>query len=427
MTFKQALDYVHSLSKFGSKPGLERVSRLAALMGNPQDSLSFIHFAGTSGKGSTAAYTAAMLTAAGYKTGLYTSPFVVDFRERFRVNDKKISQEEFCCLLEKMQPALQKLSEQGIIITEFELITVLGFLWFSMQQCDFVCLEVGMGGRFDATNIIKPPLCAVLCSIGLDHTEYLGETIDKIAFEKCGIIKPGSRVVSFPFQKPEAIQVITARCLTCGCSPILPDTASLEELSADLFGSTFCYRGVQYRLRMPGRHQILNAVTALCTMDVLSDCGFSVPQEARSAGLYKVHCPARLELISRRPLIMIDGAHNADKVAALADTVASYSGRIVAVCGMLRDKDYIASAQKIGPLCRTCITVTPQNPRALSAEEMADALRPFCKSSTPAPDFDTAVELALSQMQNDDLLLCWGSLYIAGDLRRAFLRRLKQL
>ncbi|MBQ8868905.1 MAG: bifunctional folylpolyglutamate synthase/dihydrofolate synthase [Oscillospiraceae bacterium] len=421
MDYAKALDYIHSLSKFGSKPGLDRVSRLVSLAGNPQKDLKFIHIAGTSGKGSTASYCAAILKEAGLRVGLYTSPYIIDFRERFQVNGEVIDKDEFCSLVERLIPLVEEINRDGQVITEFEFNTALGFLYFKQQKCDVVVLEVGMGGRFDATNIIENPLVSVITSIGLDHTDYLGDTIDKIAFEKCGIIKNGCPTVCYPMQKAQAKQVISEICRERNSSLTIPSLDSLTDVKLSVGSSQFSYESESYTVNMAGEHQIYNAITAITAVKQLSTCGFDLDCESIKRGISAVLCPARLEVISEKPLVIIDGAHNADKVKALYSFVEQFSGKIVSVCGMLRDKDYSSAAELIAPICKSIVTVTPENPRALSAEELRDTLSRYCPDSAAAPSVSEGAKLAFSKLCEGDVLLCWGSLYIAGEVRQTIL------
>ena len=426
MNYNDAIEFVHSLSKFGSKPGLERVSRLVSLAENPHKDLKFIHIAGTSGKGSTASFCASILQSAGLKVGLYTSPYVIDFRERFQINGNLIPEEEFAKLCEKIIPLVEKLNEQGEIITEFEFNTALGFLWFKEQNCDIVCLEVGMGGRFDATNIIDPPLVSVITRIGLDHTAYLGDTYAQVAFEKCGIIKKGSSVVSYPNQRIEALEVIEKTASENNCNLSIPSLRDIEKISLGLLGSKFTFNGEEYELNMSGEHQIHNAVTAIYAVRELEKCGFDIPLFAVKDGLRKVKCAARLEIISKEPTVIIDGAHNADKVSALFEFAKQFKGRLIAICGMLSDKDFEGAVAQIAPLCKAIVTVTPNNPRALSANDMAKVSSKYCHDVTAAASNYDAVSKAFSKLSDGDVLLCWGSLYIAGEISEEIKKFLKK-
>ena len=423
MNYSEALAYIHSLLQFGSKPGLDRVSRLVSLAGNPEKDLKFIHIAGTSGKGSTASYCASILEQSGYKVGLFTSPYVTDFRERFIINGEMISKDDFCRLCALLKEKVELLNAEGVIITEFEFNTVLGLLWFKEQNCDAVCLEVGMGGRFDATNIIPCPAVSVITRIGLDHTAYLGSTLTEIAFEKCGIIKGGS-TVCYPDQKSEAMLEIERVCERKGSRLYTPDLNKITDVKLDIGGSSFKFEGKRYILNMAGEHQIHNAVTAIFAVKLLEDLGFSISDEAIFEGLKAVKCAARLEVISKRPLIIIDGAHNSDKISSLYEVVKCYSGKIIAVCGMLRDKDYCLAVEKIAPLCKKIYTVLPDNTRALTSREFAAECERFCSDVTATDCISDAVCAAYSQLKDGDVFLCWGSLYIAGDVRSEILKLL---
>lgn len=426
MNYNDALEFVHSLSKFGSKPGLERVSRLVSLAGEPQKDLKFIHIAGTSGKGSTASLCASILKSAGLKVGLYTSPYVIDFRERFQIGGELIPKEDFCKLCKRLIPLVKDLNAQGDIITEFEFNTALGFLWFKEQKCDIVCLEVGMGGRFDATNLIDAPLVSVITRIGLDHTAYLGNTCAQVAFEKCGIIKKGSSVVCYPDQREEALKVIEKTAKENDCRLSIPSLSSISEISLGLLGSQFVFEGEKYELSMPGEHQVHNAITAIYAVKALKEYGFDVSVSAIKEGLKRVKCAARVEIISENPIVVIDGAHNADKVSALYDFAKQFDGKIVAICGMLSDKDFEGAVSKIAPLCKAIVTVTPQNPRALSADAMAEVSKKYCSNVTTAQSSADAVTKAFSKISESDILLCWGSLYIAGEIREEIKKFLKK-
>lgn len=423
MNYNEALAYIHSLSKFGSKPGLDRVSRLVSLANNPQNDLKFIHIAGTSGKGSTANYCASILKKAGLKVGLYTSPYITDFRERFIINGEMISKADFCRLCELLIPLVKKLNDDGDIITEFEFNTVLAFLWFKEQKCDIVCLEVGMGGRFDATNIIPTPLVSVITKIGLDHTAILGETISEIAFEKCGIIKNGGICVSYPEQRSDAKKVIEKTCFERNCTLFIPNLSDIKNIKTSLTSSTFEFDGHTIKINMPGVHQIYNAVTAIYA---IKNSGLNIGYDIIISALTEVKCPARLEILSEKPLIIIDGAHNADKISALYDFIKFFKGKIVAVCGILKDKDFSIAAKKIAPLCRKIVTVTPDNPRALPSEQLCEVCREFCQDVISKKTIKDGALYAFDSLKDDEILLCWGSLYIAGEVRDIILKKLNK-
>lgn len=416
MNYDEALAYIHSLLQFGSKPGLDRVSRLVSLAGNPDKDLKFIHIAGTSGKGSTASYCAAILKEAGYKAGLYTSPFVTDFRERFIINGEMISKEDFCRLCQVLKEKVEILNAEGVIITEFEFNTVLGLLWFREQKCDVVCFEVGMGGRFDATNIIDSPEVAVITRIGLDHTAYLGNTLSEVAFEKCGIIKGGD-VVCYPDQKREAFDKIKEVCDCKGSKLYTPQTTDITDVSLSIGGSKFKFMGKDFVLNMAGEHQIFNAITAIYAVENLKKCSIFADYDAIFKGLESVRCAARIEVVSNEPLMIIDGAHNNDKISSLYEVVKPYKGKIVSVCGMLKDKDFESAVKMIAPLCKKIYTVVPNNPRALTSEEFALVCKKYCDEVYAENSIQSAVKNAVSSLDDGDIFLSWGSLYIAGEIK----------
>lgn len=280
MNYNETLSYIHSLNKFGSVLGLERITKLLDKLGNPEKELKFIHVAGTNGKGSTCTMLSSVYIDAGLKTGLYTSPYVIDFRERIQVNGKFIEKECLTVLSDKIK-------ETGVVVTEFEFITALAFLYFKEQKCDIVILEVGMGGRFDATNAIENPLCSVITRIDLDHTDYLGDTIEKIAFEKCGIIKKGSPTISYPIQEYGSLTTIQNRSEKL----IVPDINSLRILSSDINGNRFIYKDTEYYTRLVGKHQIYNALTVI---ETVREVGLADSQNIK-LGIANAVLPARIE------------------------------------------------------------------------------------------------------------------------------------
>ncbi len=293
---------------------------------------------------------------------------------------------------------------------------MLGLLWFSEQKCDVVCFEVGMGGRFDATNIIDSPEVAVITRIGLDHTAYLGNTLSQVAFEKCGIIKGGD-VVCYPEQKSEAYDKIKEICECKGSKLYTPQTVDITNVALSIGGSKFKFMGKDFVLNMAGEHQIYNAVTAICAVETLEKCGILADYDATFRGLESVRCAARIEVVYEKPLMIIDGAHNNDKISSLYDVVKDYKGKIVSVCGMLRDKDFEAAVKMIAPLCKRIYTVSPDNPRALTSEEFALVCREYCDEVCASPSIQSAVKNAVSSLKQGDIFLSWGSLYIAGEIK----------
>ena len=369
MTYDQALECIHSLHRFGIRPGLERINALCAALGRPQDRLQYIHVAGTNGKGSTCAMLAGIAMAAGMKAGLYVSPYVIDFRERMQINGEMISKEDLARLVQKVRAAAEAMPGP---VTEFEFVTALGFAWFAEQGCDLVVLEVGMGGRWDATNVIASPRCSVIMRIAMDHTEVLGDTLAKIAAEKCGIIKPGHPVISTCGQGPEALAVIEEVCRERGSSLIIADDAECEILSSSLAGSDCVLAGLPVRVPLIGRHMCQNALAAVKAAKLL---GFS--DEAIQEGIARVSMPARMEVLSGDPLVLFDGGHNPDCARALAAALEDYcpGQRFCLLCGMMADKDVAEYLRILRPHTGRFIACTPENPRALPAEKLAGLAR----------------------------------------------------
>ncbi|MBW7573778.1 bifunctional folylpolyglutamate synthase/dihydrofolate synthase [Caproiciproducens sp. AGMB10547] len=419
MTYEEALKKIESLLRFGSKPGLDRVQKLLSLLGNPQDKLKFIHVAGTNGKGSTCALVASVLKKSQYKTGLFISPFVTDFCERMQINGEMIGHEELSALVEKIFPLVEQMAANGEIITEFELITALAMEWFAQEQCDVVVLEVGLGGRLDATNVISTPLVSVITSISLDHTAILGDTLAKIAYEKCGIIKDNGVTVCYPGQNPEALAVIRSTAEERKNRLVIADTDSVEVLSMNISGTGLEYRGLLVSLPFIGEHQIKNAVTALAVIEELKKMGYHIADHSIEAGFSSASFPARMEVLSADPLIVLDGAHNPDGTAALAGAVKKYLGnkKIIAIAGMLADKDVSGAVGNFTGLFSRVFTLAPNSPRALDAKALAEKFQSIGANAEPTENADAALAKALSLLNADSALLICGSLYLAGDIR----------
>lgn len=428
MTYEEALNKIASLMRFGSKPGLERIQKLLQKMGNPQDSLKFVHVAGTNGKGSTCALIASVLKKSGYKTGLFTSPYVTDFCERMQINGEKISHEELAEIVEKLFPLVEKMNEDGEIITEFELVTAIAFQWFAQKQCDLVVLEVGLGGRLDATNVIQTPLVSVITSISLDHTKVLGDTLEQIAYEKSGIIKDGGVTVCYPDQKEEALAIIRKTAAERNNRFILADRKSVVPLSMNLTGTGLLYEDLLVNLPFLGEHQIKNAVTALAVLEVLKEEGYHISGHSFESGFACASFPARMEVLSVNPTIILDGAHNPDGMAALADAVRKYlpGKKITAIVGMLADKDVKSSLHFLAGLFTNVITLAPNNPRAMKAEDLAERFRLNGIPAQAMENAGEALQKGMSLAGEDGALLICGSLYLAGDIRPLVLNLLSK-
>lgn len=417
MTYRETLDYIHSVSWKGSRPGLSRITELMHRLGDVQNGLKYIHIVGTNGKGSSAAMLSSVLTEACYRTGLFTSPYILCFRERMQINGKMISEEELAEVTEYVRHFADAMEDKP---TEFELITAIALCWFARQKCDIVVLEAGMGGELDSTNVIPAPEVAVFTNIGLDHTEYLGDTVEKIAATKAGILKPGCDAVLYP-NTPSVQQLISERCAEKNISLQIPDLSALTLKDAALTGQVFDF-AVRKDLCLPllGAHQLNNAAVALTALDCLKNRGWSIPETAVRTGLAKTQWPGRFEVLSRDPLVLLDGGHNPQCIQALSQAVRDYlpDRKLVVLTGVLADKEYGEMYAEIAPLAARFVTVTPPNPRALPAEELAAFLKRYGKPVTVRKTLKGGVNAALRLAgQENAAVLAFGSLYMAGEIR----------
>ena len=422
MTYEQALEIISGRTVFGSRPGLERINRLLEGLGNPHKKLKFVHVAGTNGKGTTSTYIASVLQCCGYKVGLYTSPYVVDFRERFVINGEMISKEELARQVEKVAPIADDMTDDPV--TEFTFITALAFNWYAEQNCDIVVLEVGLGGRFDATNAIDCPEAAVITSVALDHTGVLGDTVSQIAFEKAGIVKEGGSVAMYPDQNPEALEVFKKVCPERNAKLYCPDISTLEIKKSDLFGTDYILEGREYHIPFSGIHQVYNSINALTAFEILRTKGFNISDINIAEGFGKARIAARMEILSKDfPLILMDGGHNEDCAIALEKVINNnLKGRnITAIMGMMADKDVDSYLNKVVPYFNKVITLRPENPRSMSAAELAELAKAYCSDSAPAATVEEAVSAAL---ENTDCVVVCGSFYMASEVRPVILEKL---
>lgn len=420
MTYQEALTYIHSISWRGSKPGLERISGMMEQLGNVQEDLKFIHIAGTNGKGSVSAMLSSVLMAAGYRTGLFISPYIMRFNERMQVNGMPISDEELAEIITEVQPVAESMAERP---TEFEIITAAAFVWFARQKCDIVVLETGLGGRLDATNLISKNVCAVITNLGMDHTEYLGNTLAEIAGEKCGILKPGCPVVAYR-SAPEAMKVIRARAKELECPVRTADFGKIRALSADLQGQTFQYKQFpELTVHLLGAHQLKNAAVALETISVLRKAGWEIPDEAVVQGMDATRWPGRFEVLQDNPLVIVDGAHNPQGVESLIAAVKEYlpGQHIVCVTGVLADKDWKPMMDRLKTVVSDFVAVTPDSPRALGNVRLARYLTDREHWVSVADDVEKGLTGALERAKaTGGMVLACGSLYMAADVRRFF-------
>ena len=423
MTTQQAIDALHALPRMGSgAPGLARMQNLMNHLGNPENDLQCIHIAGTNGKGSLAAMTSAILTAAGYKTGLTISPYVVDFRERFQIDGEMIPPRTLVSLTQKVMDAVDAIeAEGGEKPVEFEAVTALALLWFAREKCDLVVLETGLGGRCDATNIVPHKLVAAITKIGYDHMEILGDTLDKIAAEKAGIIKEGSVVVNYPDQPVEAMGPILTAAAEAHTSIITPDKDDLTLLRGKRLENRIDYGGYRAALGLPGTHQANHAAMAVeIALALWREFGYDISDDAILEGLANAKMPARIEVLRRHPLLLLDGCHNPDGAKMLAATLtrADFEENLVGVLGVLADKDYKEMLSDLAPCFAKVYTVTPNCPRALSAEDLQKEAR-FHTDAEAADSVADALRKAIDYADENNLagVVVCGSLYLAAEAR----------
>ena len=417
MNIEEALAFIHSVSWMGSRPGLSRMTELLRRMGNPEKCCKYVHVAGTNGKGSTACMTASILTEAGYCTGLYTSPYLWKFNERMQVNGEMVSDEELCEVTEYVRPYAESMEDRP---TEFELVCAIAFEYFKRHKCDYVVLEVGMGGRLDATNVIEAPEVAVMTNIGLDHTKELGDTVEKIAGEKAGIIKPGCAVVAYD-QKPSVLDVFrtvsaekNADYRPTDFSLLVPEQDSRE-------GQVFSYRNnMHMELPLLGAHQLKNAAVVLDTIDALRARGVAVSEKAVREGLRKTVWPARFEIITKNPWYVVDGGHNPQCAETVADNMQRYFAGMhhILMVGVLADKDVESLTDILDPQADEYVTATPSSPRALESAALAERLKKYGKPVTACGSIAEAVATAKRRAaETGGVACCVGSLYMAGEAR----------
>lgn len=421
MQYEEALAWVHSLPRLCSAPGPQNERALLQALGRPQDALKFVHVAGTNGKGSAVLMLASVLNAAGLRVGATVSPFVLDFRERFQLNGEMISREACAGILTQVRGALEQMPPaQREQIAEFDAVTAAALLWFAQQGCDIVCLETGLGGRLDATNAVDNTLVACIMAIGKDHTELLGHTYAGIAAEKCGIFKPGCSVVAYPAQPEEAMRQIEACAAAANCPLCVPQLEDFHFYRGRPFENRVNYGGYDLEVPFAGRHQAYNAAVVVQAALALCEHGFDISDDAIMQGIAAARNPARIEVLQRRPLVILDGMHNPDGARALADVLRA--GRVqglTAVMGVLKGKGEAEMLRALSPHLARVYAVQPPSPRALPAGQLAAAARQVCGQVSVWQDVPLAVQDALRTCQGG-VLIC-GSLYLAAQVRPMFL------
>jgi len=430
MNYQAALDYILSFADYerASRSAvifdLRRMEMLLARLGSPEAAARAIHVAGTKGKGSTCAMIASILSRAGYGTGLYTSPHLHSFTERIQVDGRPITQEAFARLAAVLQPEVRAVNQFGAFgeLTTFELLTALAFAYFKEKAVDFQVLETGLGGRLDATNVVRSPEVCVVTSVSFDHTEVLGTTLTQIAGEKAGIIKPGSVVVCSP-QFPEAMRVIERVCLERGARLVrVGSDVTWYRKAFNAEGQSFQLRGLmgEYDLSLPliGEHQLGNAATAVAAVEALAGRGVKISAESIATGLAQVHWPGRLQVLKREPWFVVDGAHNADSAKRLAEALRRYFDfdRVILILGASSDKDIAGMVKELASLAGTVIATCSRHPRAVEPAILAAEFSRWGITTLVAEDVAAAVDLALSRATPKDLICATGSLFIVAEV-----------
>ena len=429
-SYQQALDYIWGFVDYETMPrpysaanyDLRRMEELLGRLGEPHLAGRSVHIAGTKGKGSTAAMVASALTAAGYATGLYTSPHLNDPRERIRVNGELIPEGELIALVERLKPEIEVVSQKATYgqLTTFEVLTALGFAYFKLKGVDFQVVEVGLGGRLDVTNVVQPEIC-LITSISLDHTEVLGSSVTALAREKAGIIKPGSIVVTSP-QRDEVARVIEAACLKCGVDLIrVGRDVTWQSLGFDANRQLLEVEGRlgSYKLSLPllGHYQLENAATAVAALEVLARRGFNISRNNIVDGLARVNWPGRFQVLSRHPLLVVDGAHNPDSAQKLKQSLVQYFNfnRAILVIGTSSDKDIAGIASELVPLFNEVIVTRSRHPRAMLPAPIVAEFAKYGVKTQVMEDVPKALSLALNIAGAQDLVCVTGSLFVVAE------------
>ncbi|SHH78877.1 bifunctional folylpolyglutamate synthase/dihydrofolate synthase [Clostridium grantii] len=427
MNYEESLKYINECSRFSINLGLERTEKMLELLGNPEKKIKYIHIAGTNGKGSTSAMISQILMEEGYKTGLYTSPFVQQFGERIQINRENITEKEVAELITRVSKVVEQLIVLGYEPpTQFEIVTVAAFLYFYEKNVDFVVLEVGLGGRLDATNVIIPIL-TIITSISFDHMDILGDTLEKIAYEKAGIIKDNVPVVIYP-QDRSVYRVIEKIATDKKCDVTYADRGEVSFskvfIEDDFIGQEIEVntRTKEYtvKLSLLGKHQLMNCLTAVTGIEALIKTGVAISEKSIIDGLSKVKWMARLEVLNKNPLVVIDGAHNNDGIAMLVKSIKEYFeyDKLILILGILADKEVEKMAGLISKKADKVICITPHSERAELAEDLKELVEKYNKNCLSIDDYSEAYEEALNSCGENDLLLISGSFYMVGDMRR---------
>lgn len=424
MRYEEAMKYITEVGNFGSNYGLERTYKLLEYMGNPEKSLKFIHIAGTNGKGSTTSMITEILMGAGYKVGMYTSPFIEEFEERIQINRNNIPKEKLASLMDEVKAAVDKVIEDGYNHpTEFEIITVLMLLYFKKENIDFGVIEVGLGGTLDSTNVITPVL-QVITSISFDHTNLLGNTLEEIAGEKAGIIKSGIPTVIYP-QKAEALKVIENKCSEMNSKLYIANCDNFK--FENVVNEDRPYQLLKYNnevdilLPLLGEHQITNLSVAMTAIEVLNNINITnILLDSIVKSIKNVKWKGRLEVLSKNPYVVIDGAHNIQGIETLSRNIKKYFKyeNLYLILGILADKDVQEMIKVIAPMAKKIYAVTPNSIRAELAEDLKREIIKYNENCEAYDDYKEAYLTAINDANENDFVLASGSLYMIGDMRK---------
>lgn len=424
MDYQKARSYIDEAHRFGGEIGLEVITDFLERLGNPQDALRFIHIAGTNGKGSVGAYLEAVLKEAGYRTGRFISPTLYEYRERIQINGEYITEEDFGDLMDMVVPVMEEMEREGKPLpSPFEIETALSFLYYKEKECDLVLLECGMGGRTDATNVIKNTELAVITSISMDHMEYLGNSLGEIATQKAGIIKPGATVVTCQ-QHPEAEAAIKKACLTNHNLLAIGRVTDARILESDLEHQIFVWGGRKITIHLAGSHQLENGVLALAGVQALIDRGYQISEQQIQDGFEKARWSGRFTVLRKNPYVVVDGAHNPDAARKLKTSIEMYfpGKRLIFLMGVLKDKQYDKIASILAPMAAQVITMeAPDNSRALSAGELAETVKKYNEQVQEAKSLSDAVNRGMHLAGEEDVVIAFGSLSFTGEITRLFM------
>ena len=429
MEYSEALNKLGQFTRFGINLGLQRITSLLGILGNPQEQVPLIHLGGTNGKGSTLAMLSSMLRESGYRVGTFISPHLVSYGERFAINGMKITEERLALLLEEIEGTLAEVQgETGEAPTEFEVLTALAFLYFAREKVDVALIEVGMGGDIDSTNVLKKPLLSVITNVSLDHQDYLGKTLVEIAEKKSGIIKPGCPILTAS-KDEEVLQVIRrkAQALQAPLLEVQQEASwQWQEESYGGQGQYFTVRTLRYNygkifLPLSGEHQLGNAATAIVAAEILQEHGWQIPAQTIKQGLAKTKWPGRLEIVGRQPLFVLDGAHNPAGMNVLSQWLGRKKRevrRVLLVIGMLDDKDHHTAAELLAPLADLVIITKPNSCRARHWEELSRNFQGYKLPVLVIENLTEALQKAVQEAREDDLILVTGSLYLIGEVKK---------